>query len=76
MRRNEGDFYLRRGMLSLFEGDIPAARQRFEQTRNTPEQKAENAKWGLFPPLHDRRSTEAERYLKMIDDAARRAPKK
>jgi hypothetical protein len=75
-RQEEGQFYLRRGMLSLLEGNIPAARQRFEQTRNTPEQKAENARWGLFAPLHERRYAEAERYLKLIDDAARRAPKK
>ena len=68
-RREEGDFYQRRGMLSLYEGDIKSARARFLQTRSTPEQKAEDARWGL----PERRYENAETYLRLIDEAAKRA---
>ncbi|HSQ54911.1 MAG TPA: hypothetical protein VLM40_04125, partial [Gemmata sp.] len=72
LRQTEGEFYLRRGMLSLQEGDIKAARQRFLQTRDTEEQQAENAKWGL----PNRRFAPAEQYLRLIDKAAARAHQK
>jgi hypothetical protein len=72
IRRRDSEFYTRRGLLSLAEGDIPAARARFLQARPTAEQKAENAKWGLS----EYRNQNAERYLRLIDEAAKRAERK
>jgi hypothetical protein len=71
-RQRDAEFYTRRGLLSLAEGDIPAARARFLQARPTPEQTAEGAKWGL----PEYRNPLAERYLRLIDEAARRAQRK
>jgi hypothetical protein len=72
-RSAESQFYMRRGLLSLYEGDIPAARARFLQMRASPERKAEDAKWGVG---EDPRVADAELYLRLIDDAARRAAPK
>lgn len=63
-RNRETDFFYRRGLLSLMEGDIPTARARFLATRlpAVPE-------WGL-PEL---RNPQAEPYLELIDRAAKKA---
>ncbi len=68
-RRREGDaeFFSRRGMLSVFEGDIPAAKARFLQTRQPAEKE-----WGLPEYRHQ----VAERYLRLIEEAEKRSAKK
>ena len=53
----EGEFFFRRGMLSLIEGDIAGARKRFEQT-TVPAIKD----WDL-PEFHQ---PEAQRLLRLI----------
>jgi hypothetical protein len=60
--QSDARFFYRRGVLSLLEGDIPAARQRFLQTRR----EAPKGWW-----VHDVSLPEAERYLRLIDAAAR-----
>lgn len=62
--QNEAEFFTRRGVLSLLEGDIPAARQRFEQARREPP-----AGWGLAP----QNTGQAARYLRLIERAAARS---
>ncbi|MFO0825041.1 MAG: hypothetical protein U0792_18285 [Gemmataceae bacterium] len=54
-------------MLRLFEGDIPAARTEFLQTRQpaVPE-------WGLLELRHP----DAEVYLRLMDEAEKRSPRK
>jgi hypothetical protein len=63
-RAVQADFFVRRGVLFVYEGDIPAAEQRFLQTRLPAVQE-----WGL-PAF---RSPVAERYLAMFADARRLA---
>lgn len=60
--QNEAEFFTRRGVLSLLEGDIPAARERFQQARREPP-----AGWKL-PVQH---TTQAAQYLQLIERAAR-----
>jgi hypothetical protein len=66
-RRRDADFYARRGLLSLYEGDIPNAKRRFLQTRQ-PAVKD----WGLPEFRHPT----AELYLTMIEEAERRSAAK
>ncbi len=58
------EFFYRRGLLSLFEGDIPTARTRFRQTRQPaiPD-------WGISA----QGSSGAERYLRLIEEADKTA---
>lgn len=62
-RDREAEYFFRRGLLSLMEGEIPTARTRFLATRQPaiPE-------WGV--PEH--KSPNAELYLRLIDQAARK----
>ena len=60
----EVTFFYRRGVLSLLEGDIPAAKQRFQQS----ERKAPKG-WGL-PNFA---SNDARQYLRQIEAAEKRA---
>jgi hypothetical protein len=62
--QNEAEFFTRRGVLSLLEGDIPAAKQRFEQARREPP-----AGWGIGP----QNTPQAARYLNLIERAAARS---
>jgi hypothetical protein len=57
--QEDADFFYRRGVLSMFEGDIPAARARFEQAINRQVPPG----WGLPQFNH---SVAAE-YLRVID---------
>ena len=60
----EANFFYRRGVLSLFEGDIPTAKQRFLQsTRKSPRE------WELNDVIHP----DAQRYLKLIEMAEKKA---
>jgi hypothetical protein len=65
-RNTASSFFYQRGLLSLFEGDIPSAKKRFEQCRQpkVPE-------WGV-PEISN---SKAEHYLKLIDEAEKRAAK-
>jgi hypothetical protein len=60
LRFNASDFFFRRGVLFLMEGDIAEAKKRFQLTRRpgVPE-------WGV----PERRHPEAERYLRLIEQA-------
>ncbi len=60
----DANFFYRRGVLSLLEGDIPAAKQRFQQsTRKAPKG------WGL----DDLRPLEPRLYLQLIEAAEKGA---
>ena len=64
--KSEADFFYRRGVLFLLEGDIPAAKERFKESHRKPP-----AGWGLpsvRPPL-------AEQYLQLIERAEKQAAK-
>jgi hypothetical protein len=63
-RSLQAEFFVNRGLLSLLEGDMPAARLRFESTRlpAVPE-------WGL----PEYRNPQAELYLRLMDQAAKKA---
>jgi hypothetical protein len=63
---NANEFFYQRGFLSLLEGDIPAARKRFEQSRQpgVPE-------WGVL----EQRNQNAERYLRLIEAAEKKTGK-
>jgi len=62
--QSETEFFTRRGVLSLLEGDIAGARQRFEQARREPP-----AGWGIGP----QNTPQAARYLNLIERAAARS---
>jgi hypothetical protein len=66
VRSEAADFYYRRGFLSLLEGDIPAAKKRFEQSRQPG-----IAEWGI----PEQRSQSAERLLKLIEEAEKATAK-
>ncbi|MCE9565235.1 MAG: hypothetical protein K8U57_24650 [Planctomycetes bacterium] len=66
-RNQDADFYFRRGLLFLYEGDMVAARKRFLQTR-LPAVK----EWGLL----EYRNGTAELYIRLIDEAEKAAPAK
>ncbi|MBA4189263.1 MAG: hypothetical protein C0467_14800 [Planctomycetaceae bacterium] len=66
-RSQDAEFFYQRGLLSLYEGDIPAARKRFLQTRQ-PAVKD----WGL----PEYRNGSAELYLRLIAEAEKAAPAK
>ena len=59
-RERDAEFFLRRGLLSLFEADIPGAKTRFLQTRQPA-----NKDWGLPEFRHPG----AEQYLHLIEEA-------
>lgn|GEM_PF-1201071 len=61
---SEASFFYRRGVLSLLEGDIPAAKRRFQQTVRKPP-----AGWDLSPVA----VSEANSYLQAIQIAERKA---
>jgi hypothetical protein len=62
--QQDGQYFYRRGVLSLLEGDIPAAKQWFTQTtRKAP------AGWGLS----DYHNPNAEEYLRLIEIAEKAA---
>jgi hypothetical protein len=64
VRAAASNFFYQRGLLSLLEGDIPTAKKRFEQTRRpgVPE-------WGV----PEQRNPNADRYLKLIEEAEKKA---
>jgi hypothetical protein len=63
--QQDSRFFYRRGVLLLLEGNVPAAKQRFEQaTRKAP------GGWGL----RDLRNGDAEEYLRLIRAAEKKAP--
>jgi hypothetical protein len=66
IRGNASTFFYQRGLLSLYEGDIPTAKKRFEQSRRpgVPE-------WGV----PEQRNPNADRYLKLIEEAEKKALK-
>jgi hypothetical protein len=64
-RAMQSDFFFRRGMLFVFEGDIAEAERRFLLSRLPAVEQ-----WGL-PAYHN---PGAERYLEMIAEARRLAP--
>jgi hypothetical protein len=66
-RERDAEFFLRRGLLSLFEADIPGAKARFLQTRQPA-----NKDWGLPEFRHPA----AEQYLHLIEEAEKKAAKK
>jgi hypothetical protein len=66
-RSRDAEFFKRCGILALFGGDIPAAKARFLQTRLPA-----NKEWGL-PEYRD---NIAELYLRLFDEAEKRAAKK
>ena len=61
--QEDAQFFYRRGFLSLIEGDIPAAKERFRQTRRTPP-----PNWNLPTITHG----PAESYLRMIEAAEKK----
>jgi hypothetical protein len=61
----EATFFFRRGFLSLLEGDVVSARERFKQSVRQPP-----PDWGLPSIGHD----DAAEYLRLIEAAERRAP--
>ncbi|MCS6866294.1 MAG: hypothetical protein RMJ56_10750 [Gemmataceae bacterium] len=65
--QREAEFFFRRGVLSLLQADIPAAKRRFEQTRRRPP-----AGWGLSEIA----ATEALGYLELMQLAETRSPPK
>ena len=60
----EVTFFYKRGVLSLLEGDIPAAKRRFQQSERKPPKG-----WGLPNYASD----EARQYLRQIEAAEKRA---
>lgn len=66
-RNQSSGYYYQRGLLALFEGDIPSAKKRFEQSRQkgVPE-------WGV----PDVTNPKAEQYLKLINQANADAARK
>jgi hypothetical protein len=66
-RAQTSEFYYRRGLLSLYDGNINDARARFLHTRHPPVRE-----WGLVEERH----RDAENFLRMIEEADRRAGKK
>ncbi|VTR99265.1 hypothetical protein : [Gemmata obscuriglobus UQM 2246] len=62
----DSNFFTRRGVLYLLEGDTPAAKERFKNAlRKAP------AGWGV----PDMNSAQADGYLKLIEKAAGRLPR-
>ncbi|MDY3562126.1 hypothetical protein R5W23_003572 [Gemmata sp. JC673] len=64
--RLDSNFFTRRGVLYLLEGDVPAAKERF---KNAPRKAP--AGWGV----PDMNSAQADGYLKLIEKAAGRPPR-
>lgn len=60
----DAEFFFRRGFLSLMEGDIPAAKERFKQSFRQPP-----TGWGLPNFVN----ASAAMYLRLIEDAEKRA---
>jgi hypothetical protein len=66
VRTTASDYYFARGLLSLYEGDIASAKERFKQSsqKGVPE-------WAV----PDYKNPKAEHYLKLIEDAEDKATK-
>jgi hypothetical protein len=66
VRAGASNFFYQLGFLSMLEGDIPTAKKWFEQSRRSgaPE-------WGVPEQLNQN----AERYLKLIAEAEKKAAK-
>lgn len=63
-RAVEAEFFYRRGILFLFEGNVPEAEKRLLRTRQVGVKE-----WGV----PDQQNAAAERFLRLIDEARRRA---
>jgi hypothetical protein len=61
--QDDAGFFYRRGFLSLIEGDIPAAKERFRQSRREPP-----PGWNLSPVMF----APADTYLRMIEAAEKK----
>jgi hypothetical protein len=61
--QEDAAFFYRRGFLSLIEGDIPAAKERFRQSRREPP-----PGWNLSPVMF----APADSYLRMIEAAEKK----